>query len=209
MSDGTSKRLYEIADELRGSASIGLHHAQNDYDRERYEHALRLSAEIVGVIEGRDGDAVLETYRGNLDHVSPSVGANAVVMRGERVLLIRRSDDGLWALPGGLVEVGETIAEATARELREEAGVDAEAVRLLGVWDSRRVRSKLRMQLYHTAMFMEQGTGELRPDGVETTEVGFFAEDDLPPLSGGHKIMVPALLELARDSTAPPFFDRA
>ena len=105
--------------------------------------------------------------------------------------------------------MGETIAEATARELREEAGVDAEAVRLLGVWDSRRVRSKLRMQLYHTAMLMEQGTGELRPDGVETTEVGFFAEDDLPPLSGGHKIMVPALLELARDSTAPPFFDRA
>ena len=139
MSDGTSKRLYEIADELRGIASMGLQYSQNDYDRERYEHALRLSAEIVGVIEGRDGDAVLETYRGNLDHVSPSVGANAVVMREERVLLIRRSDDGLWALPGRLVEVGEAIAEATARELREEAGVEAEAARRLGVWDSRRV----------------------------------------------------------------------
>ena len=206
MSDPLSKRLYEIADELRGLASMGLHYARDDYDRERFEHPLRLSAEIVGLVEGSDTEAVLDHYHGNFDHVSPAVGANAVVIREERLLLIRRSDDGLWALPGGLVEIGETLAEATARELREEAGIEADADHLLGIWDSHRVGSKLRMQTHHTAMLMEHVGGEPRPDGVETTEVGYFAAADLPPLSGGHQIMVPQLLELVRNG-APAFFD--
>lgn len=53
---------------------------------------------------------------------------------------------------------------------------------------------------------MEQATGEPRPDGVETREVGFFAAAELPLLSGGHQIVVPQILGLVGDATAPPFF---
>lgn len=56
--------------------------------------------------------------------------ALAVVLRGERVLLVRRAnppDAGLWGYPGGKVEPGETVEQAAVRELREETGVRAEA----------------------------------------------------------------------------------
>jgi 8-oxo-dGTP diphosphatase len=68
----------------------------------------------------------------------PRVGVGAVVLHGSRVLLVRRGGQpsyGKWTLPGGLVELGETTAEAIRRELVEECGIDVTVVGLAGVVD--------------------------------------------------------------------------
>lgn len=52
----------------------------------------------------------------------------------DRVLLIRRTDNGLWALPGGGQDLGEYIAETAARETREEAGIDVEVIDIVGIY---------------------------------------------------------------------------
>src|SRR4029450_12320040 len=52
----------------------------------------------------------------------------------DRVLLIRRTDNGLWALPGGAQDYGEYIAETAVRETKEEAGVDVEVTGLVGIY---------------------------------------------------------------------------
>ena len=87
--------IYLIADELRSIADMGLHYAQNDYDRERYSRALSLSARLVASIEERLASDVMEEYEGRLPHATPYVGADAAVFRDGRILLIRREDDGL------------------------------------------------------------------------------------------------------------------
>ena len=51
-----------------------------------------------------------------------------------RVLLIRRTDNGLWALPGGAQDFGEYIAETAARETKEEAGVNIEVTDIVGIY---------------------------------------------------------------------------
>ncbi len=62
-------------------------------------------------------------------------GVAAVVFDGaQRVLLGRRADNGLWGLPSGHVEAGETVAEAVRREVREETGLEVAIVRLIGVY---------------------------------------------------------------------------
>lgn len=70
--------------------------------------------------------------------MTPVAAALAVVVRGPEVLLIRRAnmpDQGLWACPGGRIEAGETMFAAAERELLEETGVQARAIRLLDAID--------------------------------------------------------------------------
>lgn len=67
----------------------------------------------------------------------PKLGVSASIWRGGKVLLVQRAKPpkGIWAFPGGHVEPGETLAEAAARELREETGMTAEFRGLLGLYD--------------------------------------------------------------------------
>ncbi len=67
----------------------------------------------------------------------PLVGVGAVVWDGRRVLLERRGkppSEGVWSLPGGLIEIGETAEEAVQREVREECGICVEVGPLLGLF---------------------------------------------------------------------------
>lgn len=69
----------------------------------------------------------------------PIPGVAAVVIRNDAILLVKRGQEpsqGVWGLPGGVVELGETIEEAVSREVKEETGVDISPVRLLTVLDS-------------------------------------------------------------------------
>lgn len=78
----------------------------------------------------------------------PLVGVGVVVVREERVLLIRRAKpprQGEWSLPGGLQKLGETVFEAASREVREEAGITVQPLAVIDVvdlieWDEQRVR---------------------------------------------------------------------
>jgi len=70
---------------------------------------------------------------------SPIAGVAATVFSGGNVLLVRRGNEpsyGLWGLPGGVVELGETVEEALTREVREETGLSVRPVRLVTVLDS-------------------------------------------------------------------------
>lgn len=200
--------IYLIADELRSIADLGLHYAQNDYDRERYSRALSLSARLIAAMEKRTAEDVLQEYEGSLPHATPYVAADAAVFRDDRILLIRREDNGLWAMPGGATEVGETWARSAERELHEEAGVEGTAMRLLGVFDSRLWGSRAKYHIYSSVWLVEVSDDQTPVAGPETTGVGFFAEDDLPGLSPGHTSRIPVVFKLARGELPVPYFDK-
>src|SRR3989442_14998608 len=63
-------------------------------------------------------------------------GVSAIIVTPEGALLQRRSDNGLWGLPGGGVEPGESVSEAIIREVREETGLEVAPVRLVGVYSA-------------------------------------------------------------------------
>ncbi len=69
---------------------------------------------------------------------SPVIGVGAVILDGERVLLIRRGHEpmkGQWSIPGGALEVGESLLDGVVREVREETGLEVEPIRLIEVLD--------------------------------------------------------------------------
>jgi ADP-ribose pyrophosphatase YjhB (NUDIX family) len=99
------------------------------------------------------------------------------------------------------------LAAAALRELDEEANLNGEITRLLGVFDSRRWVSALKFHVYHTIFLVSAPDGPPSASPPESTGVGFFAEDRLPPLSPGHDLRVPLIFKLVRGEITAPYFD--
>lgn len=200
------REIYRIADELRAISNNGLRHSLSSYETERWDKILKLSARLLAAGENAEAEPILAEYRDNLNHICPLLGAEAVVIKDNGILLIRRHDDGLWAVPGGQVDVGETLREAAVRELREETGLNGTVTRLLGIFDSVKWKSRQKSQVYHVIfqVLVEKGEPVLTN---ESLDFGFFHRDELPPLSPGHEMRVPFLFRLLNGEIEIPYLD--
>ena len=206
MTDDMYGKLYLVADQLRAIANYGLMHQKNEYDRERLNEVLSASARMISILDNRSDDDVISEYKNDMNHVSPLIGAEAAVFRDHRLLLIKRHDNRLWAVPGGKVDVGETLKEAAVRELNEETGLTGKVTRLLGIFDSRLWGSKDALHLYHVVF--EVSTEDESPSLTkEALDWRFFGSDELPELSPGHDRRVPFLFKLCSGEIDPPFLD--
>jgi ADP-ribose pyrophosphatase YjhB (NUDIX family) len=203
-----SQVIYAVIGELRLLAAAGLQFAQTHHDRERYSRVQEATAQLAAAVEERPTAEVLTQFQGDLfdQRVSPLATVDAVILRQGRILLIKRHDNGLWALPGGLVEVNQTLTEATLRELEEETGIQGRIVQLLGIFDSWRWESQEKVHMLHTIFLVDGGEQEPRPTR-EAPDLNFFAEDALPPLSPGHHTRVPFLFKLLRREAPVPYID--
>jgi ADP-ribose pyrophosphatase YjhB (NUDIX family) len=104
---------------------------------------------------------------------------------GPEILLMKRSDNGCWGLPGGYVEPGESVAEAAAREVLEETGYRIEVGRLIGVYSDprRQVIAYADDQRVQAVNLCFEGVAIARGEPTtpeETLELGFFLQDELP-----------------------------
>ncbi len=131
-----------------------------------------------------------ESYLGQLralagDRTLLFVGARGVVRDGaDRVLLIRRADNGYWSIPGGAMELGESIEDCAIREVWEETGLRAACAMPFALYTGPAYTHTNmfgdRYQLFVIAFELTEWTGEVVPDPAEATEARFFALDDLP-----------------------------
>ena len=113
----------------------------------------------------------------------PRVGVGAVILDGDRVLLIQRGGvtlPGKWSIPGGLVELGETTREAVCREIAEECGLEIELVDVCGVLD-RVVRDAEGRVRYHWALvdFLAVARGGTLCAGDDAADARWVALKDV------------------------------
>jgi ADP-ribose pyrophosphatase YjhB (NUDIX family) len=172
---------------LQAIAQSGLTYAKDPYDVERYEQVRQIAAEIAASHTEAPVDRIDDLFSGESGYATPKLDIRAVVLNEqEEVLLVREKQDGLWTLPGGWVDVGESPSEAVEREVKEESGYEVRAVRLLALWDrDKHPHPPLPFHVYKIYFQCERLGGNALSGSTETSEVGFFAQSYLPELSLG------------------------
>jgi ADP-ribose pyrophosphatase YjhB (NUDIX family) len=150
----------------------------------------------------RPGSSESSTWSALRDRVgsAPLIlpGATALIRDPHgRVLLVRRMDSGLWSLPGGLLELGESLAGTVMRETEEETGLQVEPIRIRGVFGGHRVVFPGGDVLFPIATWFECGicSGTQRPDGDEISRTEFFETSNLPEMIPGVKERLQTVLD--------------
>jgi ADP-ribose pyrophosphatase YjhB (NUDIX family) len=152
---------------------------------------------------------VQHLFTREVGHATPKVDVRGAVFRHEAILLVRERYDGLWTLPGGWADIGESPCEAVVREIFEESGYRTRATKLLALYDKTRHAHPPSPYYTYKLFFLCELIGGSPAPSIETDGVDFFRVDALPPLS--HTRVTPAqiarLFELSRHPDAPTDFD--
>jgi ADP-ribose pyrophosphatase YjhB (NUDIX family) len=192
-----SEQLRFWAHELGGMAKTGLLFVENDYDRDRYQRTLVIAEALAGLTIAADFTPE-RPYLPDLGIPTPKIGCTVAAFDDAgHVVLIQRSDNKRWALPGGMAEIGSPPSENALRELHEETGFEAQIERLVGIYDNKRFASVSPYQFY-ICLFRARITGGAATTSPETLDVRLVDPDDLPAdMSELQRAML-------RDAASPP-----
>jgi len=189
--------ILKIARRVQSIAQAGLHYAENDFDRQRYDELRELSVQLASDLTDTEINKIRGLFTDDTGFQTPKVDVRAVVQKDGRILLVKERSDGRWSLPGGFADINYSPKEVAVKEVAEETGLEVKATRLLAVIDTDRHNfPPLEFHYYKIIILCDLIGGELR-GSCETEEAQFFDPDDLPELS--EKRNTPELFELIRE----------
>ena len=177
-------RWLDWAREIQALAQTGLTYSKIEYDRQRYHRLEEIAGEIVASHAHIPLGEIMENFHLQPGYATPKIDVRGAVIQEGRILLVQERADGCWAMPGGWGDVGEAPSTMVMREVREESGYEVRVERLVAVFDANRVPGP-RLDFYHAykLVFLCQITGGVSRPSSETSAVGFFNRENLPPLS--------------------------
>src|SRR5450432_1213839 len=174
-----------IAREVRAIAQTGLTFTADGFDHQRYRRLQELAALLLAQ-GSAEHESILQLLRQEKGYATPKVDVRGAAFVDGRVLMVREISDGKWTLPGGWADVNQSAGECVVREIAEESGFKARALKLAAVYDYQRSGHPAHhIDSIYKMFFICEIVGGAACASDETSEVAFFPREELPPLSLG------------------------
>ena len=174
-----------IAREVRAIAQTGLAFNADGFDHQRYQRLRELAALLMAQGSATEHESILELLRQEKGYATPKVDVRGAAFQDGRVLMVREISDGKWTLPGGWADVNQSAGECVVREIAEESGFTARALKLAAVYDYQKRNPSPHIDSIYKMFFICEIVGGAASASNETSEVAFFPRHELPPLSLG------------------------
>lgn len=177
-------KWLEWAKELQFIAQAGVTYTKDVFDLERFERIREISAEIMSMYSGLPLERVQELFCNEVGFQTPKLDTRAAIFKDDKILLVKEKD-GTWSLPGGWVDVNETIRSNTIKEVKEEAGLDVEPLRVIALHDKNKHNTKPHAYNICKVFVLCKLIGGTFKENIETIESSFFSLNELPELDEG------------------------
>lgn len=204
------KELITLAQRIRALSQTGLAYSANEYEIDRCQELIKISNRITGIASGIKEEEIDACYLPAKEYVTPKVDIRAVIFNEkDEILLVREKADSRWAMPGGWSDVGYTPKEVAEKETKEETGLDVRAERLLAVIDKRCHPYPAGPFYIYKMFILCKVLGGKLSGSFDILDQGFFALDNLPPLSLDRTIPedIRMMDELRHHPDAPVYID--
>lgn len=169
--------------ELQAIAQAQLYYSKDIYALEHFKRIREIAAEMMSKISDLPVETVKGLFCNETGYQTPKLDTRAAIFQENKILLVKEKSTNTWSLPGGWVDVNESVKSNTIKEVKEEAGLDVEPVKLIAVQD----RNKHNKPLYAYGIckifvLCEIISGSFM-ENTETSESKFFNIDELPELA--------------------------
>ncbi|MDU8923483.1 NUDIX hydrolase [Pasteurellaceae bacterium LIM206] len=179
--------------QIQSIAQNGLAYCKNIYDIERYRQLREIAAEMLSYKTDIPADKVQCLFCNEEGYQTPKIDTRAAIFQQDKILLVQETDR-LWSLPGGWVDVLETLHSNTIKEVKEEAGLEVEPQFIVAIHaQHKRNFPPFAHPVLKTFVQCRLIGGEFQPNS-ETLGSAYFALDQLPPMN--HEKNTPQQVEL-------------
>lgn len=202
--------IFEKIKRIQALAETGLEFNENSYDRERYTELHEISLQILSQMTDIPVEKITTVISDKNGYKTPKVDVRAVVFNEKKqILLIQEKADNCWAMPGGWADVGYSPAEVAVKECFEEAGLKVEPVKLLAVLDKQKQKMPPAFEYVYKIFLLCRKLNDNISVGTETSDVGWFDENDLPVLSTPRNTIdqVKMMFQFQKGEKTEPVFD--
>ncbi|MEM7716363.1 MAG: NUDIX hydrolase [Cyanobacteria bacterium P01_A01_bin.68] len=202
-------KWLEWAQKIQATAQNGLTYTKNVFDIERYQYLQELAAEIIANHTNVEQSYLQDLFNQETGYATPKVDVRGAVFQDNKILLVKERSDGCWTLPGGWADIGESPSESVVKEILEESGYHTKATKLIAVYDRDKQGHPPHPNYIYKLFFQCELIGGSASTSIETEDVGFFAEDNIPELSLGRILpnQITKLFEHYRNPSLAAEFD--
>lgn len=176
------EKWLELAIEIQSIAQTGLEYSNNVYDTERYEKLRNISVEMISMKTDLNFDKIKDLFCNETGYQTPKLDTRAVIFKDNKILLVHENN-GTWSLPGGWVDVLESVKSNTIKEVKEETGLNVETKSIIALQDRNRHNKPIYAYgICKIFVLCEVISGKFEKN-IETTEIDYFSLDKLPKLA--------------------------
>ena len=178
-------QVLDFIKKVQSIAQIGLFFSTDPYAIDNYEELRKISIRMLKEYTSLPDDEC-ELYK-DFIYPTPQPAVRTLVVRDNKLLLVKEKDSGLWSLPGGWCDIDCTPKETAIKETYEESGYVIECTKLLAVFDRRHYIKKSLYDVYCLYFLGNVVAGEAKCNH-ETEDIGWFELSNLPSLSRKNSI---------------------
>lgn len=170
--------------ELQFIAQAGITYTKDSFDEERFERIREIAAEMISSKTDWELEKVKSVFCNETGFQTPKLDTRAAVFKENKILLVKEQNE-TWSLPGGWVDVHESVASNTVKEVKEESGYTVRPIKLIAVQDRKKHNKPdyaygiCKMFLHCEILSYEE---KFKPN-IETVDRDFFSLNNLPTLA--------------------------
>ena len=172
-------KLIKWAMEIQSLSQAGLAYTDNVYDIERYERLREISAEIIAEKSNVNLEKIKDLFCSETGYQTPKIDTRAVIFKDDKILLTHENN-GTWSLPGGWCDVLESVRSNTIKEVKEETGLDVDAIKIISVQDRNKHNKPIYAYGVCKIFVLCDVIGGKFVENIETTEIKYFSLDEIP-----------------------------
>ena len=173
------EKWLKWAIEIQSLAQAGLTYTDNVYDVERYERLREISAEMIQEKSNINLYKVKELFCNEKGYQTPKLDTRAAIFKDNKILLVHENNN-TWSLPGGWCDVLESVKSNTIKEVKEETGLDVNAVKIISVQDRNKHNKPIYAYGVCKIFVLCNIIGGEFIENIETTEIKYFALNEIP-----------------------------